>query len=155
MLVRIEGANLIGATRLRRSLEAPRHARAAVAWWLAADHPVLGDAQQVVTELVANACTHVEGGPHREWVTESIGRGVDCLRIEVADPGALASEPHLPENLALDGESGRGMRIVQELSGGRWGTYVTTAGHRVVWTDLGQPPVSDVGASGLSGRWRR
>jgi hypothetical protein len=35
-----------------------------------------------------------------------------------------------------DAESGRGIRIVADLSNGYWGTFVTAADHRVVWADV-------------------
>ncbi|MCA2223116.1 ATP-binding protein [Nonomuraea aurantiaca] len=114
---------------------APKQARAAVARWLADHHPMVSDVQQVVSELVTNACEHVEGGRHREWVTVSVGRGDGFFRVEVMDPGAFSAEPHMAEP-ALDAESGRGIRIVADLSNGCWGTFVTAADHRVVWADV-------------------
>jgi anti-sigma regulatory factor (Ser/Thr protein kinase) len=96
---------------------------------------MVSDVQQVVSELVTNACEHVEGGRHREWVTVSVGRGDGFFRVEVMDPGAFSAEPHMAEP-ALDAESGRGIRIVADLSNGCWGTFVTAADHRVVWADV-------------------
>ncbi|MEV1240612.1 ATP-binding protein [Nonomuraea sp. NPDC050022] len=136
MLMRTEAVTLIGATRLRRGDKAPKQARAAMTCWLTTGHAVLLDAQQVVSELVTNACTHVEGGAHREWVTVIASRGPGFLRIEVTDPGAFASEPHIPQYASPEIESGRGIHIVRELSDGNWGTFVNSAGHRVVWADL-------------------
>ncbi len=130
-----EDVSLIGATRLRRSRMAPKQARAAVAWWLADDQPTLPDVQQVVSELVANACEHVEDGPHRDWVTVSVARGDGFFRVEVTDPGAFDAEPHMTEPTS-EAESGRGIRIVADLSNGCWGTFVTEAEHRVVWADV-------------------
>jgi len=140
MSMRTEDVSLIGATRLRRGRMAPKQARAAVAWWLAHDHPTLPDVQQVVSELVANACEHVEGGPHREWVTVSVGRGDGFFRVEVTDPGACGAEPHMAEP-ASEAESGRGIRIVADLSNGCWGTFVTEAEHRIVWADVNFQPI--------------
>jgi hypothetical protein len=37
-----------------------------------------------------------------------------------------------------DGVSGRGLRIVDELTGGRWGTYAGDSG-RVVWFAMPLP----------------
>ncbi|MFG1682269.1 ATP-binding protein [Nonomuraea sp. NPDC049269] len=139
MLMRTEDVTLIGATRLRRSDKAPKQARAAVAWWLATGPPVLPDAQQVVSELVTNACTRVEGGVDREWVAVSLSLGPDFIRIEVTDPGAFASEPHIPDYPPLEVESGRGIRIVMALSENNWGTFIKSSGHRVVWADLKIP----------------
>ncbi|HUR07034.1 MAG TPA: ATP-binding protein [Nonomuraea sp.] len=135
MSMRTEDVGLIGATMLRRGSMAPKQARAAVAWWLADEHPTLPDVQQVISELVANACEHVEGGPHREWVIVSVGRGDGFFRVEVTDPGAFGAEPHMAEP-ASEAESGRGIRIVAYLSNGCWGTFVTEAEHRIVWADV-------------------
>ncbi|MEU7831157.1 ATP-binding protein [Nonomuraea sp. NPDC049129] len=135
MPMRAEDVILIGATRLRRGRMAPKQARAAVAWWLADDHPTVPDVQQVVSELVTNACEHVEGGPDREWVTVSVGRGNGFFRVEVTDPGAFGAEPHMAEP-APEAESGRGIRIVADLSNGCWGTFVTAVDHRIVWANV-------------------
>ncbi|MEV1241471.1 ATP-binding protein [Nonomuraea sp. NPDC050022] len=135
MPMRAKDAIPIGATRLRRDHMAPKQARAAVAWWLANDLATVPDVQQAVSELVTNACEHVEGGPDREWVTVSVGRGNGFFRVEVTDPGAFVGEPHMAES-APEAESGRGIRIVAELSNGCWGTFVTAADHRIVWADV-------------------
>lgn len=146
------GVTLISAASLWRSNEAPREARITLCVWLGQDDPLLLDAQQVVTELIANAVTHVEGGEGRDWVVLRVIRGSGSLRVEVIDPGALDGDgPHVvrqpptPDPKTCEGlkalsESGRGLHIVKTLSGA-WGTYLSGE-RRVVWADLPYPTAS-------------
>jgi anti-sigma regulatory factor (Ser/Thr protein kinase) len=118
----------------------------ALCGWLGHDDPLLLDAQQVVTELITNAVTHVEDGERRDWVVLRVVRGSGSLRIEVIDPGTLdGDEPHVvrqpppPDPTTREGlktltESGRGLHIVKTLSSA-WGTYLSGE-RRVVWAEL-------------------
>lgn len=128
---------LIGATRLRRTDQASRQARRAVAWWLGEDHPLLFEVAQVVSELVNNSLIHATAGPHRDWISVSVNDGTTFLRVYVTDPGG----PTMPRvlNTQRSDESGRGMRIVHVLSQGHWATYETEEGHRIVRVDLRHP----------------
>lgn len=146
------GVTLISAASLWRSNATPREARMALCGWLGQEDPLLLDAQQVVTELISNAVTHVECGEGREWVVLRVIRGSGSLRIEVIDPGSLDGDgPHVvrqpptPDPKRREGlkaltESGRGLHIVKTLSSA-WGTYLSGQ-RRVVWADLPYPPAS-------------
>lgn len=112
------------------TLAGPAAARKVVAavlhgWGLAAG---IADAEQVVTELVANAIRHAPGQDSYEL--ELVGR-VDGVRIYVAD-GSPA--PPIVAEWAEHGGHGRGMRIVQALSTD-WGSEKHRGGKRV-WADL-------------------
>ncbi|MFI7143680.1 ATP-binding protein [Nonomuraea sp. NPDC050022] len=143
------GMTLISAASLWRSNKTPREARMALCGWLGQDDPLLLDAQQIVTELISNAVTHVEGGEGRDWVVLRVIRGSGSLRVEVIDAGALdgdgphvvrqppTSDPSTCEGLRALTESGRGLHIVKTLSRA-WGTYLSGQ-RRVVWADLPYP----------------
>ncbi|WP_219535558.1 ATP-binding protein [Nonomuraea guangzhouensis] len=143
---------LVSAASLRRSNEAPRQARTALCGWLGQDDPLLLDAQQVITELISNAITHVEGGEGRDWVVLRVARGNGSIRVEVIDPGAVdgdgpqvVRQPPTPDPKTREGlkaltESGRGLYIVRTLSSA-WGTYLSGQ-RRVVWADLPYPASS-------------
>ncbi|MEO3886510.1 ATP-binding protein [Nonomuraea sp. B5E05] len=122
---------------MRRGDRTSWQARQAVGLWLAdAPAAVRADALQIVAELVANVIQHVPGGPGRDWVRLRLGFGAGSVRLEVIDPGTLASAPRfVPLQAASMEEAGRGLGIVAGLSA-RCGTYVIRGGHRVVWADL-------------------
>lgn len=88
---------------------------------------VVDDAMLVVSELVTNAIVHA-GGEAELRLFPSPG----MLRIEVADNGAEAPDPHLAGD---DDEHGRGLLLVAVLSAA-WGTEPTESGGKVVWAEL-------------------
>jgi anti-sigma regulatory factor (Ser/Thr protein kinase) len=145
-------ASLVSAVSLWRSNRTPRQARIALRGWLGQDDPLLLDAQQIATELISNAITHVEGGAGREWVVLRVARGKGFIRVEVIDPGVLDGDgPHVvrqaptPDPKSREGlkalaESGRGLHIVKTLASA-WGTY-PSGQRRVVWADLPYPAPS-------------
>jgi hypothetical protein len=85
---------------------------------LGAPPDVIADAQLMVSELATNAHQHAGGhGPHELWLY----RGGGCareVRCAVFDTFADAA---LPGYSWTSGDCGRGLSIVRELSGGRWG----------------------------------
>ncbi|MFB4307063.1 ATP-binding protein [Actinomadura sp. GTD37] len=89
---------------------------------LGAPPGVIADAQLMVSELATNAHQHAgEHGPHELWLY----RGGQCareFRCAVFDAFADAA---LPGYSWTSGDCGRGLSIVRELSGGRWGTRRT------------------------------
>lgn len=108
------------------------HARDMLLWWDRAG--LVADAQAVATELVSNAVSAAirAGGGHPVLFT------LHCRplepRIYVWDHG-----PGQPcqQAAGADEESGRGLAIVDSLTGGRWGWYPTPAsGGKVIWGAL-------------------
>jgi hypothetical protein len=106
-----------------------RQARRQVAETLGAlDVPpeMVGDAEIMVSELATNAFRHAAGhGPHELWIftpgqPHGDVAGPDAREIVCAVFDALP-EPRLRADTAFCGDFGRGLSIVQELSGGRWG----------------------------------
>jgi len=84
----------------------------------------------VVTELVTNALDHVDEGPIRV----SVCRKPQERRVRVAVLDRSDTVP-LRRAAGRDAESGRGLLVVNELSGGHWGTDLLAVGKRV-WADL-------------------
>ncbi|WP_424641005.1 ATP-binding protein [Embleya sp. AB8] len=80
----------------------------------------------VVTELVANAVTHVDRGPIRV----SICHRPTTRRVRIAVADHSDAVPLL-RAADRDAETGRGLHMVNELSGGRWGTDLPAVGKRV------------------------
>lgn len=111
----------VGAVRrlLRRQL---------AAWQTAAD---LADAAEaVLAELAANAVRHaqLDADSLVETRLERLADG--SVRIEVHD--ADRARP-LPRAAAADAESGRGLALVDALTGGRWGVGDRDGPGKAVW----------------------
>ncbi|GAA1808827.1 ATP-binding protein [Actinomadura chokoriensis] len=85
---------------------------------LGAPPDAIADAQLMVSELATNAHQHAgEHGPHELWLYGGEGC-VREVRCAVFDAFADAA---LPGYSWTSGDCGRGLSIVRELSGGRWG----------------------------------
>jgi hypothetical protein len=93
-------------------------------------------AGQIVAELAANAALHgrVPGRDFRLTVrlTET---GTVC--IEVTDTRADRL-PCVPEGSSPEGESGRGLLLVEAYAD-RWGTVLGPASCKTVWAEIDQP----------------
>ncbi|MGW4407157.1 ATP-binding protein [Nonomuraea sp. NPDC004702] len=109
----------------------PRLARAELRTWLRPDHEALDDLRLVATELIANALQHAAA----HWVGMRLTPERGFWRLAVTDPGLNGLVPR-PRTPADTEESGRGLRVVHELSRGLWGTHRGDAGERVVWALL-------------------
>ncbi|MEW2352194.1 ATP-binding protein [Spirillospora sp. NPDC029432] len=96
-------------------------------------HPACHDAELLGSELVTNAILHADAGPVSVAVLAVDG----VIRVEVTDAGAGVSAPQVVEAGGC-ATSGRGLRMVHVLSGGRWGSR-NGDGRRTVWFEL---PVS-------------
>ncbi|WP_146104134.1 ATP-binding protein [Nonomuraea solani] len=119
---------------LDQKRQLPRLARRELRRWVG-DHPALDDLELIVSELMTNALVHGGGA----WVrlslrSEEVG-GRRYWRLAVLDPGRSASVP-MPRMPALGEIRGRGLWLVNELTGGCWGTELTQVGERVVWALL-------------------
>lgn len=83
---------------------------------------VIADTQLMVSELATNAYRHAQGhGPYELWIyltdpEPGAARGLVC---EVFDG---LRDADLPGYSWTSGDCGRGLAVVKELSGGRWGT---------------------------------
>ncbi|MBW8484215.1 ATP-binding protein [Actinomadura parmotrematis] len=115
---------------------------------LGASRDTVADARLMVSELATNAHQHAAGrGPHELWLY--LGRGPDpALCCAVFDTHAGA---RLPGYSWTSGDCGRGLSIVGELSGGRWGSLRTVSRvgppvpGKAVWFAIDVPP--DVAAA--------
>jgi anti-sigma regulatory factor (Ser/Thr protein kinase) len=108
---------------------------------------VVDDAELVVSELVTNAIRATNLVPPQARHPELYDRlEIVCLclhlldtdlLIEVWDPRPKAPEPR---KVDTDDEGGRGLLLVEALSG-RWGTYWPKTGGKTVWAviSLTQP----------------
>ncbi|MEU0966017.1 ATP-binding protein [Streptomyces sp. NPDC005917] len=89
----------------------------------------------LVSELVTNALRHAWGGP---TVTLSVQ---DCtLHCEIGDANPTLPPPCPAHNRGEDEEAGRGLQIVDVLSGS-WGSDQSAAG-KIVWFELPARPTS-------------
>ncbi|MFC6886182.1 MULTISPECIES: ATP-binding protein [Actinomadura] len=81
----------------------------------------VADARLMVSELATNAHQHAcDYGPHELWLYPAPGE----LRCAVFDAYVNA---RLPGYSWTSGDCGRGLSIVRELSGGRWGMLRTSS----------------------------
>ncbi|WP_257142031.1 ATP-binding protein [Streptomyces sp. sk226] len=93
-------------------------------------------AELVVSELVANAVLHAR----RDSVRVTVSRlGEKSVRVAVVD---LSKCMPAARTAGDDQESGRGLDIVEALSGGRWGTEPLPWG-KSVWAELGEKDKPD------------
>ncbi|MEU8267076.1 ATP-binding protein [Sphaerisporangium sp. NPDC049002] len=115
--------------RLPSDPESAARARAEVRDWLGAEHPAYEPVRLAVSELVTNALRHARhqlaGAAHGPAVSEplvlQLSAHDDRLRVEVRDTGLAAESPRgRTEPAFLLAEGGRGLAIVDMLSGGRW-----------------------------------
>ncbi|GAA0562461.1 ATP-binding protein [Actinomadura livida] len=113
-----------------------RHARAVLRDALAslgAPRDAIADAQLMVSELATNAHQHAgEHGPHELWLYVAdgdppvVGAGGGAGEVRCAVFDALA-DAALPGYSWTSGDCGRGLSIVRELSGERWGMRRTVS----------------------------
>ncbi|MEV8007260.1 ATP-binding protein [Streptomyces parvus] len=97
-------------------------------WELAA---VQNDAELVVSELLTNAVLHARRGDSVRVTVTRLGEG--RVRVAVVD---LSRDRPTTRAAGDDQESGRGLDIVEVLSGGQWGVDPLPWGKRV-WALLG------------------
>lgn len=124
----------LGEVFLESAQESVRRARGEVRSFLGADHPLLEDVVQVVSELVANAVEHADRRRAGDLVGLTLTETAELIYVEVSDPGSLLSAPYIPEETVSMAESGRGLLIVDVICGGRWGTGTRSEERgRTVW----------------------
>lgn len=104
--------------------------------------PQLKDsAELVVSELVTNAVTHAHP-PYGQLISTRLERLGSGIRIEVHDSDSRRPEPR---EASAEEESGRGLGLVDALTGGRWGVSDRNGPGKVVWAvcadaDAGDAP---------------
>ncbi|MDV9174366.1 ATP-binding protein [Streptomyces sp. W16] len=114
----------------------------------------LDPARQLVAELATNASTHgrVPGRDFRLTLYVI----ANTLRIEVTD--TRGDRPPRPQDATTDGESGRGLLLVDALAD-RWGWSPSRRPRKTVWAELNvapeslespEPPISGNPNSGAS-----
>ncbi|MGX5397205.1 ATP-binding protein [Streptomyces anulatus] len=89
------------------------------------------DAELVVSELLTNAVLHACRGDSVRVTVTRLGEG--RVRVAVVD---LSKDKPVPCDAGGDQESGRGLGIVEALSGGQWGVDPLPWGKRV-WATVG------------------
>lgn len=110
---------------------ARRHARDILTRWRMTE--LADDVQAITTELVSNAIAAVKVAAEHPVLLTLHDRPPE-LRIHVWDHGP--GEP-AHQTAGADEESGRGLAIVNTLTGRQWGWYPTPAsGGKVVWAVL-------------------
>jgi serine/threonine-protein kinase RsbW len=98
------------------------------------DATIVGEAEIVISELLANAVRHARPLPDGTIrVTWTVRGGV--VEVEVTDGGGPTIPRPAPR--ALLAATGRGLRIVRGLAH-EWGVLEDRAG-RTVWVSLGGP----------------
>ncbi|MCO6005156.1 ATP-binding protein [Actinoallomurus purpureus] len=94
---------------------------------------IADDVVLLACELATNAVRHSGS----TTVTITLVVLADAIRVEVADDGSSGRVPRIAD-AGPDATGGRGLRMVDILTGGRWGTYTSDAG-RVVWCETAFP----------------
>ncbi|MFI0941285.1 ATP-binding protein [Streptomyces sp. NPDC021020] len=92
-------------------------------------------AELIVSELVTNAITHAHP-PYGHLIATRLERLESGVRIEVHDAGATRPERR---RAAEDEESGRGLGLVDALTGGQWGVSCRSGPGKAVWALCTEP----------------
>ncbi|MEV5754546.1 ATP-binding protein [Actinoallomurus sp. NPDC052308] len=100
---------------------------------------IADDVVLLACELATNAIRH--SGSKR--VTVTLLSLTDAIRVEVVDAGTSGGVPRIAE-AGPDATGGRGLRMVDILTGGRWGTYAGDSG-RAVWCETAFPHARTAG----------
>ncbi|GAA4304330.1 hypothetical protein GCM10023086_21420 [Streptomyces venetus] len=106
-------------------------------------HPPASDAScavaLVVAELAANAVQHGRAPGHDCHLRLALDATAGLVRIEVADAAAEKRPPTAPPSSYPEGESGRGLLLVDALAV-RWGTEPRRPLGKTVWAEISFPP---------------
>lgn len=150
----------VGSEQFASSPRGAQAARRLVVRWLEewgwpADSDASCTVALVVGELAANAVRHGRV-PGREFGLRLAAlRGTRddtyLIRIEVADAAAAKRPPATPPPTCPDGESGRGLLLVDVLAL-RWGSAPRHPVGKTVWAEVAAAPIPAVDGGALSGR---
>ena len=86
-------------------------------------------AELILSELVTNAVTHANP-PYGNLISTRFERQESRVRIEVHDAGGSTPERR---EASADAESGRGLTLVDALTGGHWGVSGREGPGKSVW----------------------
>lgn len=121
-------------TRHRRSAGVARNHLRAFLGQVPGGAALCGDAELVLTELVANAVVHARV-PNGRRIAVRFEIVCGHLRIEVHD--ASSEKPAIRRSVSPDDSSGRGLRLVEALSV-EWGCTPRPEGiGKIVWSLVG------------------
>jgi anti-sigma regulatory factor (Ser/Thr protein kinase) len=98
---------------------------------LGRDHPALADLLVSVCELLNNGLRHTRSGRGGGQIAVKLARAPGVIQVEVTDDGAGGARPRMRRP---DGESGRGLHIVDALAV-RWG-YIPVGDRTTVWAEF-------------------
>ncbi len=89
----------------------------------------------VVGELAANAVQHGRVPGRKFGLRLALDRAAGVLRVEVADASSAKRLPTAAPSSSPDGESGRGLLLVDVLAE-RWGSTPRSPVGKTVWAEL-------------------
>ncbi|MFB7738793.1 ATP-binding protein [Streptomyces sp. NPDC056112] len=89
----------------------------------------------VVGELAANAVRHGRVPGHGFALSLALGTKTDVIRVEVADAASAKRPPATAPSAHPDGESGRGLLLVDALAM-RWGWTPRDPVGKTVWAEV-------------------
>ncbi|KUN79909.1 hypothetical protein AQJ66_27605 [Streptomyces bungoensis] len=89
----------------------------------------------VVGELAANAVRHGRVPGHEIGLRLTLDTAAGLVRIEVADAASAERPPRVPPPSYPDGESGRGLLLVDVLAA-RWGSELRHPVGKTVWAEV-------------------
>ncbi|MFJ4889336.1 ATP-binding protein [Streptomyces sp. NPDC088788] len=119
--------------------------RLAVRWMEDGGYPPESDASGavalVVGELTANAVRHGHVPGHGCRIRLGLDEGAGLVRIEVCDAAAAKRPPATLPPTCPDGESGRGLLLVDVLAV-RWGWAPRQPVGKTVWAEVPTGPAS-------------
>ncbi|KUM86388.1 MULTISPECIES: ATP-binding protein [Streptomyces] len=96
----------------------------------------------VVAELSANAVLHGRVPGHGFGLRVAVDTAAGLVRVEVSDAASAKRPPAMPPSSAPEGESGRGLLLVDTLAV-RWGSAPRHPLGKTVWAEvsIGRPTV--------------
>ncbi|WP_254389852.1 ATP-binding protein [Streptomyces sp. AC550_RSS872] len=99
----------------------------------------------IVAELAANAVRHGRV-PGRDFgLRLALDAAAGLVRVEVADAASAKRPPATPPSSVPEGESGRGLLLVDTLAV-RWGSAPRHPLGKTVWAEVSiTPPTSSIG----------
>ncbi|MFI0510523.1 ATP-binding protein [Streptomyces sp. WSLK1-5] len=93
----------------------------------------------VVAELAANAVLHGRAPGHDFGLRLALDAAAGLVRVEVADAASAKRPPATPPPSAPEGESGRGLLLVDTLAV-RWGAAPRHPLGKTVWAEVSIAP---------------